>query len=185
MNCYYSRQKSPYFISKNIFDLKTLELMKDEFFHLSNFFRNNELKESRDNDISRRNASGLFLSSHYNNYTDSCIMKTLVNILTSEKYYTNIENDWVKKLYKNIKNMSFLANYYQEDNYYNKHHDNTIFTTIFCLEKNCLGGDFFLGDESNVIDLEENSMVTFIGTEWHGVLPIQSGSRSSIAVFMT
>jgi hypothetical protein len=176
---------SPHFVIRNFLSQDELNAIESEINFLDDKLIDSGLKEATKDNIILRKAKGLFLSKFIKDYNQSPSMKFLVNSFTNPNFNTQIEVSWIRRLYLNIKNMSFLLNKYEEGDYYDKHHDNTIFTAILCLKYECDGGDFFLNEESNIINLNHNDFILFFGCEEHGVHKVNSGTRYSITTFMT
>ena len=176
---------SPHLIVNNFLDVDQLNIIKSEIESLDGMLINDNLKEATKNKVSLRKAKGIFLSRLVGDYNKSPSMKFQVDQFITNEFSDRIEIAWVKRMFKNIKNMSFLLNKYEVGDSYKKHHDNTIFTSVLCLKDECTGGNFFLGDESNIIELNNNDLILFFGCEEHGVTEVQSGVRYSLTTFMT
>ena len=176
---------SPHLIVNNFLSDDEINIIKSEIKSLDEMLIGDNLKEATKNQVSLRKSKGIFLSKLVKDYNKSPSMKFQVDKFITDEFSDRIEIPWVKRMYRNIKNMSFLLNKYEVGDSYKKHHDNTIFTSVLCLKDKCTGGNFFLGDESNAIELNNNDLILFFGCEEHGVSEIESGVRYSLTTFMT
>jgi predicted 2-oxoglutarate/Fe(II)-dependent dioxygenase YbiX len=99
----------------------------------------------------------------------------------------------------NLKNFNISLTSYYDGRYLNLHKDKTSeLTTVIVLTDNFDGGQFVLSNENNssthfknldgmsIFDLKLGDSISFNGSKtYHGVLPVTSGIRCALNIWMT
>jgi hypothetical protein len=129
---------------------------------------------------------------------DEEFKKNIINKLTS-KFKNGEFNLWFDYNTFNLKNFSISLTAYYNNRYLNLHKDTTSeLTTVIVLSDGYDGGKFALSEDDNssfhfekmdgisTFDLKLGDVISFNGsTTYHGVLPITSGIRYALNIWMT
>jgi hypothetical protein len=124
--------------------------------------------------------------------------QTIIDKLTS-KFKNDEFNLWFDYNKFNLKNCSISLTAYYNNRYLNLHKDTTSeLTTVIVLSDGYEGGEFALSEEDSpsfhfekmdgisTFDLKLGDSISFNGsTTYHGVLPITSGIRYALNIWMT
>jgi predicted 2-oxoglutarate/Fe(II)-dependent dioxygenase YbiX len=91
-----------------------------------------------------------------------------------------------------LKNTNISLTQYYDGRYLNLHTDSTSnYTTVIVLTEDFTDGRFCLSktyrslkESDLIIDLKIGQGITFNGSIWHGVLPVTSGTRAALNLWM-
>ena len=129
---------------------------------------------------------------------DSEFKNNIINKLTS-KFSSGEFNLWFDYDRFNLKNFNISLTAYYNNRYLNLHKDTTSeLTSVIVLSDGYEGGEFALGDDDitsfhfekmdgiSTFDLKLGDCISFNGSStYHGVLPIKTGIRYALNVWMT
>jgi hypothetical protein len=123
-----------------------------------------------------KNNHGVFLQHIYGAPDISDIYRALRNVFTKQFIEDvssrNIIFEWLKQL----NHESVLVSYYEDNDSYLPHKDNSVYTVLvnmFKEPKAFKGGDLTLGTDGYTIPLENNRMIIFPSWAIHGVTPVK------------
>lgn len=125
--------------------------------------------------------------------------KNKIITLLTEKYSSNDFTLWFDYKNFNLKNFNISLTSYYDGRYLNLHKDKSSeLTTVIVLSNDYQGGHFALCDSKtppfhfetleNVVtfDLKLGDSISFNGSNtYHGVLPVTSGTRYALNIWMT
>ena len=129
---------------------------------------------------------------------DDQFKKIIIDKLTN--YYKNGELKlWFNYTELDVKNFNISLTSYYDGRYLNLHKDTTSeLTTVIVLSDGYEGGQFAISYETNpsiyfenlngieIFDLKLGDSISFNGsTTYHGVLPVTSGTRYALNIWMT
>ncbi len=129
---------------------------------------------------------------------DISFNEKIINLLTTN-FKTGVFNLWFDINNFDIKNFNISLTSYYNGRYLNLHKDKTSeLTTVIILSDGFDGGQFALTDNENpsfhfetlekitLFDLGLGDSISFNGSEtYHGVLPVKSGVRYALNIWMT
>ena len=123
-----------------------------------------------------KNNHGVFLQHIYGTPEISDIYRAIKNVFT-KKFFEDLASkhiifEWIKQL----NNESILVSYYEDNDSYLPHKDNSVYTVLVNLYKEpkaFTGGDLTLGNAGYKIPLENNRMIIFPSWALHGVTPVK------------
>jgi hypothetical protein len=129
----------------------------------------------------KKSNKGLFID----NYATSAILK-INRKLFGEVAWETSKHHWFFKMLKEDVEDSTLVSYYENGDYYKKHHDTSIITAIHYVwnePKSFEGGDLYFGEFK--VPITNNCLVVFPGacTE-HQVTPVTGTGRWAISQFV-
>jgi len=196
MEIKYTNNPTPTIFLENIFENDTIDLIHKELDLLNPNFTNPQKIGSAVNyggQILKQN-SGIFLNDVYANYRYSAIASNILKLISSQndKILKSWNPDWLCGLWKSINCYNFLVSYYENNDHYLPHIDQSIFTFLIWLwkePKEFSGGNLILNNPNNVIECKNNCGIIFPSTEVHSVTPIKLNNpgygRYCITTFLT
>jgi hypothetical protein len=129
---------------------------------------------------------------------DESFKQKIIDLLTNN-YKTGSFNLWFDYNTFNLKNFNISLTSYYDGRYLNLHKDKSSeLTTVIVLSDGFEGGQFALTKNENppynfetldglvLVDLKLGDSISFNGSEtYHGVLPVKSGVRRALNIWMT
>lgn len=147
-----------------------------------------------DGNILKQN-SVLSLHDLYNNQlNESHILSCLIRFFHSDELsrIATTDLEYYFRLYTKVRTYYFYLQYYEDNDGYKSHEDNSVFTNnifLFREPKNFVGGEFIFDDYDYTISCETNKMIIFPSVLSHSVTPVKMldntpmTGRYSITVF--
>ena len=123
---------------------------------------------------SLKNGHGIFLDDLYINRRESSSILSMREKFFNDNFYNLILS--VDRSFNHFVNSTSdrtLVNYYEQNHFYKKHYDRSIFTCVVPIwkePKKFTGGDFLISDKS--FNLKSNDLIVFPGYLIHEVTPI-------------
>lgn len=187
-----------------IYDVLTPEQLKNvwteiEFLHPrmirvgENGFDGGTAKDEDGNYLKQNRVIGIQDVYNYQ-HNISYILQYLVELYNREDLTDSIMSDlgYYYRLYRKARTYYFKLQYYETNDGYRTHEDETVFTSslfLFKDPKNFTGGDFVFDEYDYVIPCELNKMIIFPSVLKHSVTPVimlddrPMTGRYSITVF--
>jgi hypothetical protein len=182
------KDKLEYVIIDEFYNNKEMSKIKQEFEILKSFLLPSEsLKSAFDKKTKKilKTGKGLFLNNFYSLAEQSFIL------IYSRKFFSEEVYNEIEKLnihFKHIRQSTFdntLINFYDYNDEYLAHTDNSIFTSITLFKtKDLIGGELCFPEYNEIIEFKENRLILFPGCLKHQSLPIKQGTKISIANFI-
>lgn len=182
-----------YVIIDNFFNENELHEVNQEVSQLITFKNKDTNSALKDDGSSKKTGEGLWVDGHYfdNNIPreHSPILKYSAKIFLEEVVRTSVQ---LNAYFKNIRisnQDSTLLNYYNEQQSYLPHYDNSLLTALTFLKiGDFTGGDLEFTEYNEIVPFKENRTVIFPGCVEHYAKPIkelkQNSYRVSIAKFI-
>jgi len=124
--------------------------------------------------VGLKKGHGIFLDDFYLNNRESSTILNLRKKIFNDNFFdllTSVDRSFYH--FVNSTSDRTLVNYYEQNHFYKKHYDKSIFTCVVPLwrePKKFDGGDFLISDRS--FNLKSNDLIIFPGYLLHEVTPI-------------
>ena len=164
----------PYIIIYDFYTDEELELIWKEL----NFILNDHILKgpektgaAKTNGVILKNNLGVFLDSFYSDRESSNILRVNRKIFKKIPEISDVSNHWFLKNFKSNQDITLIS-YYENTDYYHKHHDNSLGTclTWFYKEpKSFEGGNLLFEDYGIEIEVKNNCLIFFPSIIPHSV----------------
>jgi hypothetical protein len=189
----YKKNSTEYIVIDDVYSEYKLNLIKKELISLIPHLKTvEEIKSGYDADkkVYKKNCLSLFADIHYAKDRSKSDILTFNRILFCEDIISFAKN--VNCFYGHIQKCNrdgTLLNFYQNDEHYTSHTDDSIITAItFIKIGNIKGGGLIFTEEDIKVEFKDNRMIIFAGCLAHNTEPIIATSNSyrvSIAQFLS
>ena len=174
----YVENPTPHLLLKNVFDTEELKLVHTELDFLHSMLNNPEDTGGSTSAFgeNRKQNKGMFLDQVYVQPKHSFIWNFFQKKIYTPDTCQHWPHLWQKNLYTLITWSHYLVSYYEDNGYYLKHNDASIFSTLIWVwkePKQFEGGDFIFSDKSHTIKVENNTGIIFFGAEPHEITAIK------------
>lgn len=175
----YIEEPVPHIIIRNVFsdeDVKNVWKELDFLTHSDKLLSPAESRSAKENGMILKKNHAIFLEDVYKNPKFSDIFRATRNVFTKEFFDEICSKNSVFEWMKQVNNESFLVSYYDDNDSYLPHKDNSVYTILVNFYKEpkaFTGGDLTLGNVNYKIPLENNRMIIFPSWAKHGVTPVK------------
>lgn len=180
MNVNYYNDPFPHLIIKEFYTDDMLKKIWSELDTLqtANLFKSEtETGSAKENEILLKKNNGAFLYDLYENPEQSAIVNYTKSNMFNEGFMTFMtDQHWAFKYIKWSSRDGILVSYYETNDYYKSHVDEstmTLVVNLFKTPRSFIGGDLIFDEYDNYrVYLENNRAVVFPGVIKHAVTPI-------------
>jgi len=169
----------PHIIVRNVFSEEDVERVWKELDFLTcseKMLSPAESRSAKENGMILKNNHAIFLEDVYRDPKFSDIFKATRKVFSKEFFDEVCSKNPIFEWMKQVNNESFLVSYYDNNNSYLPHKDNSVYTILVNFYKEpkaFTGGDLTLGNIDYKIPLENNRMIIFPSWAKHGVTPVK------------
>ena len=171
-----------YLLKENCFNDSDLNLIFDELNFLNNpliFEGPEETRSAIDDEGIQKKNMGVWISDFYTNPHKSSLWRMTRNFMeNSVDEYRNLH--FSNRVIENTNFSKSLLSYYEDNDYYKPHTDQSAITILFWFfkePKRFEGGDLFFSDTNELIKVKNNSMIMFPSWAYHSVTKIRMDEK--------